>query len=230
VRYYVVAGLALTVEADLKANTEVNRILQKYVGSATWRGYKLELVYHDLIRGKGIYEGLDHPVRKAMADEVFVLLSQSNPVLFATVVDKIKLKEKYRVNAHDPKLYGIRATIHRFAMFLSNQTNGVGNVMMDAEEYVKDRLIQEMINSFKIMGVIIRGWNYQPRYEEKLNRILNTISFADSTMITGIQLADVCCRTTWQHFEHAKSDRYAELKPYWNHSNTRIFEPSVIPK
>jgi hypothetical protein len=36
-------------------------------------------------------------------------------------------------------------------MFLTNQTNGVGNVMMDAEEYLKDRLIQEMINSFKIM-------------------------------------------------------------------------------
>jgi hypothetical protein len=230
VKYYVVAGLALTSEADLKASSEVNRILAKYVGSATWRGYKLELIYHDLIRGRGIYEGLDHPVRKAMADEVFGLLSQLNPVLFATVVDKIRLKERYGVNAHDPKLYGIRATIHRFAMFLTNQVNGIGNVMMDAEEYKKDRLIQEMITTFKIMGIIIRGWDYQPRYEERLTRILNNIGFADSTMITGIQLADVCCRTTWQHFEHSKSDRYAELSPYWNRSATKVYEPSVVPK
>ena len=68
IRYYVVAGLALTASMDLKACTEVNRILGKYVGSATWRGFKLELLYHDLIRGKGLYEGLDHPQRLAMAN------------------------------------------------------------------------------------------------------------------------------------------------------------------
>lgn len=230
VRYYVVAGLALTSEADLKTYHEVNRILTKYVGSAKSRGCKLELIYHDLIRGKGIYEGLEHPVRKAMADEVFGLLSQLSPVLFATVVDKIRLKDRYGINAHDPKLYGMRATIHRFAMFLTNQTNGIGNVMMDAEEYRKDHLIQEMVNTFKITGCIIRGWNYQPRFEEKLDRILNTIGFSDSTVITGIQLADVCCRSTWQHFEHGKSDRFKQLAPFWNRDANKIYEPSVVPK
>ena len=140
------------------------------------------------------------------------------------------MKERYGAAAHDPKLYGMRATMHRFAMFLSRQTNGIGNVMMDAEEYRKDHMMQEMVNTFKITGCIIRGWNYSPQYEEKLDRILNNISFADSTMITGIQLADVCCRTTWQNFEHEKSNRFEQLKPFWNHAGARIYEPSIVPK
>jgi hypothetical protein len=229
VRYYVVAGLALTPSMDLKAYSDVSRILTKYVGSATWRGYKLELLYHDLIRGKGIYEGLDHPQRLAMANEVFDLLGQLNPILFATVVDKVRMKERYGASAHDPKLYGMRATIHRYSMFLSHN-KAIGNVMMDAEEYRKDRMIQEMVNTFKVTGCIIRGWNYQPRYEEKLDRILNTIGFAESAMITGIQLADICSRTTWQNFEHGKGRRYAQLKPFWNHVDGKVYEPSVVPK
>jgi hypothetical protein len=230
VRYYVVAGLALTTKVDLEAYSEVNRILTKYIGSATLRGYKLELCYHHLIRGKNQYEGLDHPQRLAMANEVFDLLLRQKPVLFATVVDKVRMKQRYGFQAHDPKLYGMRATMHRFAMFLKRQTDGVGNVMMDTEEYRKDHLIQEMVRTFKTTGIIIRGWNYQPMYEEHLERILNTIGFSDSDLSTGIQLADVCCRTVWQHFEHGKSDRFKQLATLWNRDNDRIYEPSVVPK
>jgi len=230
VQHYVVGGLALTSDADLKANEEVNRILVKYLGSATWRGYKLELCYHDLIRGKHQYEGLEHPQRLAMANEVFDLLLELKPVLFATVVKKIRMKERYGIHAYDPKIYGIQATMHRFAMFLKRQTNGIGNVMMDTEEYRKDHLLQEMVRTFKATGIVIRGSDYQPRYEERLDRILNTIAFSDSNLSIGIQLADVCCRSIWQHYERGKSNRFNQLAPLWNRNNGTIYEPSVIPK
>ncbi len=231
VRYYVVAGLALTGSADLRAQTELDAILTKYIGSAVKLGYKKELLYHDLIRGKNAYEGLDHPQRKEMADSVFALLAELKPVLFATAVDKVHMKERYHEDAHDPKRYGMRATIGRFSMFLKRQTNGIGNVIMDTEEVRKDRAIQEMIRTFKVVGTEIRGWDYQPRFVDRLERILNTITFADSSITTGIQLADVCCRTVWQHIEKGKSTRYAELQPYWNRENGgRIYEPSILPK
>lgn len=230
VKYYVVAGLALSSNADIEANSEVSRITSSYISPWKSIGEKTELCYHHLMRGKGVYSQLDHPQRLKMADEVFALLLKLQTPLFATVVDKARLKQRYGVDAHDPKLLGIRATIHRFAMFLKRQVNGIGNVMMDAEEYRKDHAIQEMVRTFKTSGIIIRGWTYQPRYEEKLDRILNTIAFADSISSIGIQLADFCCRTTWQHFERQKSNRFTQLSPLWNQTQCRTYEPSVIPK
>lgn len=52
IKHYVVAGLALTGSADLKAQTELPNILNKYIGSAVWRGFKMELLYHDLNQRK----------------------------------------------------------------------------------------------------------------------------------------------------------------------------------
>ncbi len=231
-KHYVIAGLALTASSNLTANTEVERILNKYVPHTPWCAtkYKREICYHHLIRGKGLYERLDHPQRLSMADEIFTLLLQLKPVLFATVVDKVRMKERYNIHAYDPKIFGIQATMHRFAMFLKRQTDGVGAVVMDPEEYRKDHLLQEMVRTFKSTGIIIRGCDYQPRYEEHLERILNTIAFSDSDLSSGIQLADVCCRTVWQHYESAKSIRFGQLASLWNRENSRIFEPSLIPK
>ena len=230
VKYYVIAGLALTSSADVNASLEVNRILSKYISDAESRGYKREICYHHLIRGKDQYEKLSNAERLAMANEIFDLILQLKPVLFATVVNKVRLKERYGFRAYDAKIYGIQATMHRFAMFLKRQTNGIGNVMMDAEEYKKDHLLQEMVRTFKTRGIIMRGWSYQPHYEENLERILNTIAFSDSDLSTGIQLADICSRTTWQYYEHMLSIRYTQLAPLWNREGSRIYEPSIVPK
>ena len=223
------AGLAITPESDLEAYRKTDSILKKYIPKIEWNSPKFELCYHHLIRGKGIYSTLTHPQKLAMANEVFNLLLDLKPILFATAIDKLRLKQRYGVNAYDPKLLGIRATIHRFSMFLRRQ-NEVGGVTMDAEEYRKDHLIQEMVRTFKKTGIIIRGFTYQPRYVEKIDRILNTINFTDSNMSAGIQLADFVARTTWQHYERNKSRRFKQLSPLWDRDNDRIYEPSVVPR
>jgi hypothetical protein len=227
--FYVVAGLALSPESDLQAYHQTQDILKKYIPEEKWNYPNFELCYHHLIRGKGIYETLSHKTRFEMANEVFDLLLKLKPILFATVIDKKKLKVRYGVNAHDPKLLGIRATIHRYSMFLKGRSE-VGGVTMDAEEYRKDRLMQEMVKTFKKTGIIIRGADYQPIYDERIDRILNTINFTDSTMSAGIQLADFCCRTTWQHYERSKSDRFNQIAPLWNRDKNKVYEPSVFPK
>jgi hypothetical protein len=228
-RYYVVAGLAITPKSNLVANREVDRILRKYVPRHEWSSPKFELCYHHLIRGKGIYASLAHPQRKDMADEVFDLILSLEPTLLATVIDKLALKRRYGTNAFDPKLLAIRATIHRFAMSLKRE-RAVGTVIMDAEEYRKDRLIQEMVRTFKRNGIIIRGYNYRPQYIEKIDRIIDTINFTDSDVSSGIQLADFCARTTWQHYERNKSRRFQELSVLWDRVGNTIYEPSVFPK
>ena len=228
-RWYVVAGLALSPESDLQAYHETDRIIKKYIPRIEWNSPKFELCYHHLIRGKGVYSTITHPSRLAMANEVFAMILKLQPILFATAIDKLGMKQRYGVNAFDPKLLGIRATIHRFSMFLKRQKE-VGGVTMDAEEYRKDRLIQEMVRTFKKTGIIIRGYTYQPRYVEKIDRILNTINFTASNMSAGIQLADFCSRTTWQHYERSKSSRFKQLSPLWDKSNNTVYEPSVFPK
>ena len=228
-QWYVVAGVALTPEADLHAYEETDKILKKYIPSTEWHSPKFELCYHDLIRGKGIYSTLSHPQRLSMANEVFDLLLNLEPVLFATAINKLRLKQRYGANAYPPKSLSIRATIHRFAMFLKRK-NMVGSVIMDEEEYRKDRKLQLMVRTFKRKGIIIRGWAYQPIYVEKIDRVLNTINFTPSVTTPGIQLADFCSRSVWQHFERGKSRRFHQLSPLWDRSDSIIYEPSVFPK
>jgi len=228
-RFYVVGGLALTAESDLHAYHETDRILKRYIPAVEWRSPKFELCYHHLLRGKGIFSTLTHAQRLAMANDVFDLILTLKTPLFASVVDKLRLKQKYGVEAYDPKLLGIRATIHRFSMFLESRS-AVGNVTMDSEEYRKDHKIQEMVRTFKRTGIIIRGFLYNPMYTDRIGRVLNTINFTDSNMSPGIQLADFICRTTWQHYERSKSQRFKQISPLWNRDGTRIYEPSMFPK
>ncbi|MDR1992959.1 MAG: DUF3800 domain-containing protein [Nitrososphaerota archaeon] len=197
-----------------------------------------------------------------MANEVFELFTELKPVIFATVIDKSKLKERYGFNVITPKQCGIIETISRFSSFLKSQTNSVGIIMMDQEKVKTDRLgdfrkpiffqktsaenrvtlllgflkwgfrrlslIQEMILGLRIFGME-RGYSYPAlSVVEGLDRILNTIGFSDSSIIPGIQLADVCCRTVWQNYERGKDERYKQLESHFN--NTGAVEPVVIPK
>jgi len=228
-RYYVVAGLTLIPQADLIAYQETSQILKKYIPSSEWRSPKFELCFHDLIHGRGIYSTLEPMRRKEMVDEVFSLILKLKPTLFATVIDKLRLKQRYGAQAFPARALSIRATIHRFGMFLKRE-NMIGSVTMDEEEYRKDRELQAMVRTFKSEGIIIYGFSYQPMYVDKIERVLNTINFTSSIMAPGIQLADFCSRATWQHFERNKSNRFNQLQLLWDRFDNRIYEPSVIPK
>ena len=227
-RWYVVAGIALTPEADLQADKETDRILREYVPSSEWNSPKFELCLHDLHRGDGVYSTLDHPTRWSMANEVLNLILHLRPTLFATAIDKLRMKQKYGVNAIHPRSLGTRATIHRYAMSLARR-NMIGSVRFDEEDYRKDLDLQQMVRTFKRSDIIIRGSVYQPRHVERIDKILD-VSVASSTMTPGIQLADFCARWSWLHFERGKSDRFNQLSPLWDRDKTRIYEPSTVPK
>jgi hypothetical protein len=230
--WYVLAGLAVTPEADHRAHVEVKRLLEKYVPETErrkWPTEKYELHYHDIIRGKNIFSHLTDLERKHLSDELFDLIINLKPVLFATAIDKSKLKQEYGVRAHSPRSLAIRATIHRFSMYL-NTNKLFGFVILDEEEYRKDKELQQMAHEFRTEGVILRGWGYQPVYEDKLDNVLNSIMFTPSHMSPGIQLADACSRVTWYQHEYGGSTRFAQLTSLWNRDSKRIYEPSTIPK
>jgi len=159
----------------------------------------------------------------------FNLIVSLKPRLFATAVNKIQLKYRYGIGAYPPKSLALRATIHRYSMCL-NKNGMIGSVVLDEEEYRKDRELQTMTHEFRNHGVILRGESYQPRYEDKLERVLNTITFAPSHMSPGIQLADSISKAVFSHFERCKSNRFNQLSTLWNRDLTKVYEPSVVPK
>jgi hypothetical protein len=232
VRWYVLAGVALTPEADLDARKGIDTLLEKYVPPlirAQFPPQYYEIHYHDIIRGHNLFKHLTHQERKDLSDGVFTLIKSLKPVLFATAIDKLKLKQRYGERAYSPRRLAIQSTLHRFSMYLDRE-NFIGSAIMDEEEFRKDKELREMINTFRKFGITIRGWNYNPSKENKLERVLNTVQFTPSHTSPGIQLADVCSRATFLHFERTKSNRFFELKPFWDAKDSKVYEPSVVPK
>lgn len=231
VEWYVVAGLVLTPKSDHKAQEEIGKILKKYISNITRNQFlpeQYEIHYHDIIFGKNIYSTLDHPQKKNLSDEIFLLINDLKPVLFATAINKKQMKKVYGTNAYDPRSLGLRSTIHRFAMFLERK-GMIGSIIVDEEEYKKDKELQMMIHDFRRNGMTIRGSSYQPILENNLRRVLNNIAFTPSHLSGGLQLADVCSRSTWSHFEKSKSDRFTQLNSLWDRNDERCYEPSIVP-
>lgn len=230
-KYYVMGGIALTPSSDHIAHVETDRILKKYIPDKQRRLFppeKYELHYHPLSAGREIFNHLTHPQRLAMADEVFTLIDSLDPVLFASVVDKERLKRKHGISAFHPTQYALRSIVDRFCMYLE-RVNEVGAVYLDEEEYKKDKSLRQMIHSFRRKGTAIRGFFYRPSHVNRLERILNAISFTPSEMSPGTQLADFISRTTWLHFERNKSRRFNQVK-HWDTQKGVQYEPCVIPR
>lgn len=230
-QWYVLAGLAMEPENDLQAKIGAEKLLEEYIPSterSKWPERNYEIHYHDIIFGLNVFSHLDHPERKELSDKIFKLIIDTKPILFATAINKIQLKRKYAHNAYHPRILAMQATIHRFSMFLERE-KFIGSAVVDEEEYKKDKELRELIHQLRRFGATIRGWNYQPRKENTLKRVLNAISLSPSEMSTGIQFSDVCSRSTWSHFENKKSDRFNQISVLFDKNSARVFEPSVIP-
>jgi hypothetical protein len=231
VEWYVLAGLALDPENDLKAKLETEKVLQQYIPDVErrkWPEKNFEIHYHDLIYGLNVFSHLKDIQRKELSDKIFEIILECKPILFATAINKTQLKRKYGSNAFPPRILAMQSTIHRFSMFLERE-KFIGSAMVDEEEYKKDKEVRELVHQLRRSGATIRGMNYQPKKENNLNRVLNAISLSPSEMSTGIQLADICSRSIWSHFEKKKSERFKQLSGIFDKNSFRTFEPSVIP-
>lgn len=220
--YYVLVGIAMPPEADHKAHVKVQEISEIFFGK--WE----ELKYTNLIFGKGPYKHLSDEQRKKLADSVFDLILELRPTLFATIVDKTKMKCRYGSAAINPMMYALRALVGRFSKFLQRK-KALGTLVMDSEEHRKNKQLRSMIYSARRYGIGISGLFYQPPLD-KLERLLNTISFTPSEMCPGIQLADFCAHSIFLCFERNKCRRFKQIEPLFDRSNNTIWEPSIVPK
>lgn len=230
VEWYVLAGLALGPDDDLRIAQEIQKLLKEYVADAErakWPSRNYEIHYHDIIFGKNIFSSLDDIKRKELSDKIFSLFALVKPTIFATAVNKTQMKRVYGGNAWNPRLLSMQSTIRRFSMYLRRE-NQVGTAMVDEEEYKKDKQIRQLVHNLKRYGAGIPNHTYQPM-DDRLERLLNAISMSPSEMSTGTQLADVCSRSIWSHFEKSKSNRYLQLQQFFDSYNGVVYEPSIVP-
>jgi hypothetical protein len=59
-------------------------------------------------------------------------------------------------------------------MYLERK-NKIGSIIVDEEEYKKDKELQLMIHNFRRDGLTIRGSNYRPMLENNLRKVLNNV-------------------------------------------------------
>ena len=230
VEWYVLAGLVLSPEADMELSNKVSDLLAEYIPKeerAKWPDRNYEIHYHDIIFGKNIFSHLENEKRKELSDKIFDIITSAKPLIFATAINKTQMKRVYHSRAYPPRSLAVRSTIHRFSMYL-NREEHIGSVVVDEEEYKKDKEVRQLVHDLKRYGAEIQGRHYQAMKVDNLERILNPINMSPE-MSTGIQLVDVCSRSIWSHFEKGKSNRFHQLEPFFDRDESRVYEPSIVP-
>lgn len=223
-QYYVLAGLVLTPENDLRAHREIPQIIAEFFPDLLSR--PPELHYGDLINKRRTYALLSDEQRIAMANRVWELIISLQPVLLGSVVKKALMKSRYAEKAHPPNEYAMRATIDRFDRHLG-ETDQIGMAIMDTESLSSDQALREIVHNARWSG--IRVGVVRPGSERRLEHVLNSVTFSPSQMSPGIQLADFVAYATFSHFERGKSRRFEQISNLWRRVGS-FQEPSIIPK
>lgn len=222
-RHLVYAGMIVTPSQNLEMKEGVDYILAKHFDT---QGYErpAELHYGALINDRGEYIQLEDIEKKELANDVFELIKQIEPVLMGTVMDKKAQLEQYDEPSH-PKAYSFRWTVERFHYYLEEEV-AAGMVIADAEEGKIDQQIRELLHEAKYEGISI--------IEDKgsrVPRIMDSVALTASEMSPGVQLADFIAYVTHSKFEREQDRRFQEISHLWRDpSDTDFTEPSLIPQ
>jgi len=163
-RWYVLAGLSLDDEKWNMAHWRVDRILHNHFGTRNLQCR--ELRYSSLVSGVRPFDALPNIERRMLADDIFKLIGDLRPVLFAAAIDKPSHKARFGRDAISPKIWALQLVATRFDRHLSMKgTNGI--MMMDAEEARKDRLLKELINESRRRGMVPRSPVLESRFVMK---------------------------------------------------------------
>lgn len=208
----MLGGIAIEDSLIGPINTGVSDIIAKYseIAGCTI----VELKYSALIAGNGDfgYDCLTGLQRRDMANEVFDLILEYNPPLFATAVHKNKHHEKYK-DPHDPLSLSFRFTVTKYDKFL-NRNGDSGKIFMDSESPQAKRALKGLIENARINGIFLNGASgrYSSGPNSKLPSLLNNLDFSTSENSPGIQLADFCSHTVWRKYERNQDRRFSQIQ------------------
>ncbi len=222
-KYYVLGGLIVTPEQESQMIVGYNMLMEKHFSLPLSKPFELKYTYITS-SVKEPFKLMTEEQKKALADDVFKLIINLNPILIATIVDKERLKNRYGIGAYNPTHYALRATAVRFSMTLKG-LEGIGEIIMDEDKTD----LQTFLSRARRGDLTIRGWRYNPRYSEFLEPIINSLLSTKSEDSVGIQLADFVVKTLWFKYVYDKGDRFSQIEPLFFRLKGRRVEPSVVP-
>ena len=228
-RWYVLAGLSLDDEKWNMAHWRVDRILHDHFGTRNLQCR--ELRYSSLVSGVRPFDALTNIERRMLADDIFKLIGDLKPVLFAAAIDKTSHKARFGRDAISPKIWALQLVATRFDRHLSRKgTNGI--MMMDAEEARKDRLLKELINESRRRGMIPQSPALESQFamKAKLTNLIESVLFVDSRDSPMIQLVDFCSYAIWNHFENRRSMRFEQLRRLFDSTDGDVHGLGIWPQ
>lgn len=219
------AGIVVDGKQNYNIRKGVENIMQNHFPQP--QGRPEELHYADLIHDKGVYDDLSNSECKSIADDVFDLINEVEPILMATVVDKKQMKERYGGDADNPKQYAFRATVDRFNKHLEAHDN-VGTVTIDVAEYRFDKQLRRLVFEAQNSGIEISGAR---KDSSKIPRIMDTVTLSPSEMSPGLQIADFVAYATRHEYEYGGSNRFDEISDLFRDpEGVSLTEPSLVPR
>lgn len=222
--YFVYAGAILTPSQNHELKRSIDEILDSYFD----KGKPEEIHYADICQGNKEYKQLTEENRGSLRDNIFEAILEIEPTLMATVIDKNRLKYKYKNNALPPKSLAFRATVDRFHKHL--KSNGcIGNVVIDAGESSIDRELRNLIYDAKEDGIKLPGVRNDA--DTTLPRLMDTVNVTPSEMSPGIQLADVIAYQVRHEYRYPDTSHgfNAIEHLFRDPDEASLTEPSLVP-
>lgn len=227
-RWYVLAGLVIGEAECRNADKRVSEVVEKYFDWTPPR--PRELRCSSLLAGAKPFSELTEQERIELENDIFDLVLELGPTLFAAAIDKPAHKRKYGSNAISPKIWALQLIAPRFEKFL-NRVNEHGMIIMDAEEMRRDKDLRKLIRDGKRFGIILQS-NISPdpfRTDTTLPRVVESVMFMDSDESGIIQLADFCSHSIWKHFEKNTSHRFNQIYPLFDSVDEAVYGLKVWP-
>ncbi|MHB1868916.1 MAG: DUF3800 domain-containing protein [Nitrososphaerales archaeon] len=219
-RYYVLLGLSIDPATEwLKARNGLSTIVRKYFPEKS-HGPR-ELHYTDIASKKNPFDKLTGEQRKSLSDEVFNLIRDIHPTLFAIVIDKLAHRKKY-ASPEQPNILAVRFMVPRFSKYLE-RISDKGIMIYDSEERQINRQLRNFLFDARDSGVVLEPaqlWYYT---QDKLEHLVETIFFIESDSSPIIQLADFCAHVVFLSYERGKSDRFNQIKDMFDSYQGRTY-------
>jgi hypothetical protein len=208
-KYYVLAGLSIDPEKDwVKCREKLSEIVRKHFPNK--ENSPKELHYSDLTSRRKPFDTLSDTGRKMMADEIFDLILELKPVLFAIVVDKLKHRQKYS-SPERPNILAIRFMVPRFSRYLK-RISDQGILVYDSEERNINKELRNFLFEARDIGVVIQPAELLFYTQNYLDNLIETIFFVESHVSPVVQLADFCAHAIFLKYERGKTTRFNQIK------------------
>lgn len=153
------------------------------------------LILHreDMVNARGAFWRLRDPsTRAAFDNDLLALIQRTEFRVVGVVIDKLRLREGYRVPGH-PYHLALGFLLQRYCGYL-NHVNRVGDVMAESRGGAEDRLLKDSYSRVFERGVWMTGAG-------TLRQALTSKELKlrpKSADISGLQLADLLCHPVRQ--------------------------------